>query len=669
MGDLALVARRLVVWVPLYLLAGVAGRLTIIDGGAMSLVWPAAGIAMLWLASATRRTVVVDVVVLAACIFGVNSVTGAPPSLATVFMVSALVQVAVVVALVRRLRPGLFLFGGTDPVSSLRDLGCFVAAAVTGAAVGAVLGVLGLLVVGTVPVSPASLVVWWGRNSAGTVVLGLLGLLLLHRAAVVTGGVPAPRAPVVRRSWWEVALLWAVTGALLGLVFGRADVLPVSFLLLFTTVLVAVRLGPLAVTTHALALGAGAMVFTIAGRGPFAGVADLPERALVAQLFVVMTVVTGLVLTFSRIERDEATAGLAELQRETAERARLFGTVLEHLQEGLNVITADGRVLVTNPAGERLLGRDVDAELDPETLGRAYGLSALDGQPLAAQDVPYVRAVAGESFTQDYLLSRPGDPETRVLEVTGGPLPDTEVGEVRQAVITYRDVTALRHDRDALATFAGVVAHDLKRPLTVITGWTDALAEDLADGTLDREAGLGMLQRVTASAEQMRSLLDDLLYYTVVRDAKVRLEPVDVSAVAEAAAEVLRAGESAPRIAVEPGLAARADPVLLRQVLDNLLGNAVKYVGPGVRPRVVVDGRVEDGCLVLGVADNGIGVPEAQRERVFDTFHRAHGEAYRGTGLGLAIVRRAVERCGGSVRLEGAPGGGSRFEVRLPAVG
>lgn len=107
----------------------------------------------------------------------------------------------------------------------------------------------------------------------------------------------------------------------------------------------------------------------------------------------------------------------------------------------------------------------------------------------------------------------------------------------------------------------------------------------------------------------------------------------------------------------------------MRQVLDDLLGNAVTYVAPGVRPRVSVSGRVAGDRLELHVADNGIGIPEGQHERVFETFFRAHADAYRVTGLGLAIVRRAVERCGGTVRVTGAPGGGSCFELRLAAVG
>ncbi len=107
--------------------------------------------------------------------------------------------------------------------------------------------------------------------------------------------------------------------------------------------------------------------------------------------------------------------------------------------------------------------------------------------------------------------------------------------------------------------------------------------------------------------------------------------------------------------------------MLVRQVLDNLIGNATKYVAPGVRPRVQVRGREDADVTVLTVSDNGIGIPEDQRAQVFETFHRVHPEGYRGTGLGLAIVRRAVERCGGTIEVRDNPGGGTVFEVHLPA--
>jgi signal transduction histidine kinase len=114
--------------------------------------------------------------------------------------------------------------------------------------------------------------------------------------------------------------------------------------------------------------------------------------------------------------------------------------------------------------------------------------------------------------------------------------------------------------------------------------------------------------------------------------------------------------------------------VLLRQVVDNLIGNAVKYVAPGVRPEIEVGARRTDGevgpMVELSISDNGIGIPDGQHDQVFDSFHRAHKEGYRGTGLGLSIVKRIVERHGGTANARDNEGrGGTTMTVSFPAAG
>jgi signal transduction histidine kinase len=111
------------------------------------------------------------------------------------------------------------------------------------------------------------------------------------------------------------------------------------------------------------------------------------------------------------------------------------------------------------------------------------------------------------------------------------------------------------------------------------------------------------------------------------------------------------------------------DPVLVRQVLDNLIGNALKYVAPGEEPKIAVHGCRSDARLVtIAVADHGIGIPEDERDRVFEEFHRAHYRGYEGSGLGLSIVRRIVTRHGGTIEALPNPAGqGSVFRFTLPA--
>jgi signal transduction histidine kinase len=112
-----------------------------------------------------------------------------------------------------------------------------------------------------------------------------------------------------------------------------------------------------------------------------------------------------------------------------------------------------------------------------------------------------------------------------------------------------------------------------------------------------------------------------------------------------------------------------ADRVLVRQVLDNLIGNALKYVAPGVEPRITVHGcSGKLGFVTIRVIDNGIGIPEGEREQIFDEFHRAHYRDYEGSGLGLSIVRRIINRHDGTITALANPDGpGSVFEFTLPA--
>jgi signal transduction histidine kinase len=166
----------------------------------------------------------------------------------------------------------------------------------------------------------------------------------------------------------------------------------------------------------------------------------------------------------------------------------------------------------------------------------------------------------------------------------------------------------------------------------------------------------------------MRRFIDDLLSYTVARDHPLRVEDVDLTALTEDVAALRRQGDSRPRIHVQPDMWVRADAAMMRQLLDNLIGNAVKYVAPGVRPHIIVSGQRDGDNLLVTVDDNGIGVPPEQRRSIFENFQRAAFE-YTGTGIGLAICQRIVERHGGTILVEDNPHGeGSRFALTLPVV-
>jgi signal transduction histidine kinase len=228
-----------------------------------------------------------------------------------------------------------------------------------------------------------------------------------------------------------------------------------------------------------------------------------------------------------------------------------------------------------------------------------------------------------------------------------------------------------------LKAFAGVVAHDLKGPLTGMAGFAEILRDDLV-GNSSPHVTHG-LDRISQGVERMRSLIDDLLAYATARDQSVQPQTVELqSVVADVISErtahlrVAAGADGRPRpfpdVYIGPLPAVDADPAMVRQLLDNLIGNALKYTVPGQPARLdIAADEQPDGWVRVEVADRGIGIPADQHDRVFTTFHRAHATgSYDGTGLGLAICHRIVERHGGRIGVVDNPGGGSRFWFTLP---
>lgn len=657
---------QLVGWSAMFVGFGFVGRATLVDGHTLSLVWPAAGIAALWVMSGWGRTTLADLTALAVCTFAVNSATGATYALSTAFVVANLLQATIFVVIAQRLLPDVRGLGGRRSLSQVRELGRIGIAAGVACLVAATVGSsLVWLITGSW--TPMGGLLWLGRNYVGLVGIVVLGLLILP--TLEGRGKQAPRDRRLEHGRLRIAEatgLFLATGLLYGLVFVTFSGQPLVFLLLAPTVWAGIRLPPIAVVLHGLLGGVLAVVFTLNEVGPFLTIESVPQRALVAQIFVLMSVVTGLALAFSRSERDVALAGLRAAQAETVARARLLDSVLETMHEGVAVVDADDNVLVRNRAGRQLMGLD-DAPALRVRPPEEAGLFHLDGQLVKRHELPHRRVLDGDTVeAEDFVVRSELTPQGRVIEVSAQPLERPSDHEPQRVLVHFRDVTADRKDRDALASFAGVVAHDLLSPLTVVEGWSEALVDDLESGSVDAESGLPKVERIQRAAEHMRTFIKELLSWTVARGQVLSIDSVDLSALARSVAEMRSDTETRPRITVAEGLRVWGDEVLLRQLLDNLIGNAVKYVAPGVRPEIEVTGRHDAEELEVRVSDNGIGIPSDQREQIFDTFHRAHAQGYRGTGLGLSICRQIVERHGGRIRVEAAPGGGSTFVVSMP---
>jgi PAS domain S-box-containing protein len=228
----------------------------------------------------------------------------------------------------------------------------------------------------------------------------------------------------------------------------------------------------------------------------------------------------------------------------------------------------------------------------------------------------------------------------------------------------------LEESNRELEAFAYSVSHDLRAPLRAIDGFSQLLVEEHG-GRLDEEA-LRYLSRIRGGAQRMGNLIDDLLRLSRVARAVLKVEPVDVTALALALFGELRAADPARRVetVVAPGLVVRADPDLFRILLDNLLQNAWKFTSLRDDARIEVGAEGAGPGATFFVRDDGAGFEMAFAGQLFKPFLRLHAPSeFGGTGIGLAIVDRIVRRHGGRVEGIGTPGEGATFRFRLGEEG
>ena len=229
--------------------------------------------------------------------------------------------------------------------------------------------------------------------------------------------------------------------------------------------------------------------------------------------------------------------------------------------------------------------------------------------------------------------------------------------------------TALRQSNRELEQFASVASHDLQEPLRKIEAFGDRLKlnrETLNDQSRD------YLDRILSSASRMRTLINDLLSFSRIATRAQPFKPVDLGVVAREVVGDLEGRIQQVEGRVELGRlpAIEADPMQMRQLLQNLIANALKFrqkdVPPVVRVEAETDGD-DQNRIRLTVADNGIGFEEQYLDRIFEVFQRLHGRnEFEGTGIGLAICRKIVERHGGTITARSRPGEGATFVVTLP---
>ncbi len=220
----------------------------------------------------------------------------------------------------------------------------------------------------------------------------------------------------------------------------------------------------------------------------------------------------------------------------------------------------------------------------------------------------------------------------------------------------------LEEANERLTAFNYVAAHDLKSPLRTIVGFSQMLREDHGD-SLGGE-GVLLVERIEAATARLRALVDDLLRLSVVSVASLNKVAIDLSQTAEAVGADLAAANPGRTVSftVQPGLVAKADESLARDVLHNLLDNAWKYTKPVEEATIEVGSETVEGIRWFYVRDNGVGFDPERAGQIFDPFVRLHASnEFPGTGIGLATVARIVHRHGGDCRAEANPEGGATF--------
>ncbi len=355
---------------------------------------------------------------------------------------------------------------------------------------------------------------------------------------------------------------------------------------------------------------------------------------------------------------------------------RLLLDVIDTVREPLLVLDAEFRVTHANRAFFAMF-----AVVREQTIGQS--LFALgDGQ----WDIPPLRAllherlpVERELFDVDVDHIFPGIGRrimllnARIVHGLGVPRATLlAIEDVTRQRFTERRLTARRHEllrsNAALNEFAFAASHDLQEPLRKILSFgerLDTVAGPLLDGSARQ-----YLDRMLGAATRMRSLINDLLAYSQASVSTLPFAAADLAAIARDVVADLETviSESGARVEIGELPVIDADAVQMRQLLQNLLGNALKFRSRDAAP--VVELRAAEspvGYCAFAVTDNGIGIRQEHQERIFRMFERLHTRAqYEGSGMGLAMCRRIVERHGGTISATSTIGQGATFRVTLP---
>lgn len=354
---------------------------------------------------------------------------------------------------------------------------------------------------------------------------------------------------------------------------------------------------------------------------------------------------------------------LAATVDRTSRQEREVSLLLDAVDVGVVRLSTRGEIVYANETYRELYGLETR---DPAARARAVEYDGFRGRPLAPERSPLSRIVGGDRFVDERIWLFDQHGEWHALSLSARDLAD-DGAEGSAALLVVHDITDVIRAESDRQTLAARVSHELRNPLTAVLGYSEMLSDDT-----DEQRTRDRAEAINTAAERMMRMIGELLQAPAEQAAAPVRQTTNLGQIC---ADAVTAFDPAARLA---GIVLRLDTAetvivdgdgfRLRQVVDNLVSNALKYTLKGGRVRIAATHDGDTATLV--VSDSGVGMSQSEVQRIFEPYFRtdsARASTTQGTGLGMGIVQSIVAEHGGTIAVQSEPGAGTKVTVTLPA--